>query len=171
MCLYPSTNTPNSPLCAVSLCCACHPCRSCLFSGKGHPTLPGGGPWAWGGGKKALLAAGANVHASTDVSGEEGRLDYRDGVPHMRGGVRIKGAGPHVPPQKNTHTTLACSRAEWLLLLPGLCCNICFYPSTNTRSPSPFRFSLIHVLLFAPVSSQDKSPHFTRRRSVGMGRW
>jgi ankyrin repeat protein len=37
---------------------------------------------------KVLLAAGANVHVTSDVSGEEGeRLDYRDGAPHMRGGV------------------------------------------------------------------------------------
>jgi hypothetical protein len=38
---------------------------------------------------KAVLAAGANVHATDDVSGEEGdRLDYRDGVPYMKGGAR-----------------------------------------------------------------------------------
>ena len=43
---------------------------------------------------KVLLVAGANVHACAnhpstgDVSGEEGgRLDYRDGVPYLRGEV------------------------------------------------------------------------------------
>jgi hypothetical protein len=43
---------------------------------------------------KVLLAAGAIVHACAnhpstgDVSGEEGgRLDYRDGVPYLRGEV------------------------------------------------------------------------------------
>jgi hypothetical protein len=37
---------------------------------------------------KALLAAGANVHATEKVS-EEGRggLDFRDLPPYMRGGV------------------------------------------------------------------------------------
>ena len=62
-------------------------------------------------------------------------------------------------PPPNTHTTLACSRAEWLLLLPGLCCNMCLYPSTNTRSPSLFRFSLYPRLRFSllSVSSQDKA--------------
>jgi hypothetical protein len=38
---------------------------------------------------KVLLAAGANVHATDDVSGEGWgiRLDYRDGVPYLRGEV------------------------------------------------------------------------------------
>jgi hypothetical protein len=37
---------------------------------------------------KVLLAAGANVHATDEVIVEEGgELDYRDGVPYMRGGV------------------------------------------------------------------------------------
>jgi len=38
---------------------------------------------------KVLLASGANVHGKDDVSGEGWgmRLDYRDGVPYMRGEV------------------------------------------------------------------------------------
>jgi hypothetical protein len=37
---------------------------------------------------KVLLAAGANVHVTSNVSGEEGeRLDFIDGAPYMRGGV------------------------------------------------------------------------------------
>jgi hypothetical protein len=38
---------------------------------------------------KVLLAAGANVHATDDVSGEGWgmRLDYRDRAPYMKGGV------------------------------------------------------------------------------------
>ena len=116
MCLYPSTNTPNSPLSVLSLCAVRFILAAPVsFQDKATP-LHQAAVRGHGEVVKALLAAGANAHASTDVSGEEGRLDYRGGVPCMRGGVGIKGAGPHVPPP-NTHTTLACSRAEWLLLL------------------------------------------------------
>jgi hypothetical protein len=69
---------------------------------------------------KVLLAAGANVHATEKVSEEYRwgmKLDYKDGVPYMRGGINE--AGSHVPPPLQTHTSLACSRAEWLLMLAG----------------------------------------------------
>ena len=101
MCLYPSTNTRSPSLFRFSL---IHVFLSAPVSSQDKVTpLHQAAVRGHGEVVKALLAAGSNAHASTDVSGEEGRLDYRDGAPYMRGGVGIKGAGPHVPPPKHAH--------------------------------------------------------------------
>ena len=71
---------------------------------------------------KVLLAAGANVHDTDDVSEEgwEQGLQRRGPLHEGWGGIKEAG-GSHVPStifKKHTHP-LACSRAEWLLLLAG----------------------------------------------------
>jgi len=113
---------------------------------------------------KALLAAGANVHATEKVSEEYRwgmKLDYKDGVPYMRG--VINEAGSHVSlPYKLTHPlrVRVLSGCSCLLGNDVICVLI---PRPTPVVLLSFVFLSVRIAFAAPLSALSGQAHPTSR--------